>query len=201
MHLRPRPPVRMGMRYVLPLLLSVVFACNDRPPTTPETRPVENPNAGNTAIYDVDADDPYEIGDGSFLDMRPGAPIADFSGLLRAESSDDTGGGRPFHQIVGRRDQELGYLYTQADEGERIDYIVITSSDVVTEDGIRVGNSYAELVERLGEVEVQRGAEDTSLVYVSQGALRYGLNLANNQYDPAQTDIDPTTPITQIEIR
>ena len=192
------------MNYLLSILfLSLGLACNDRPPTTPETRPVENPNAGNTAIYDVDADDPYEIGDGSFLDMRPGAAIADFSGLLRVDrSSDDTGGGdRPVHQIVGRRDQELGYVYTQADEGERIDYIVITSPDVVTEDGIRVGNSYAELVERLGEVEVQRGAEDTSLVYVSQGALRYGLNLANNQYDPAQTDIDPTTAITQIEIR
>ncbi|WP_420460050.1 hypothetical protein [Neolewinella sp.] len=187
------------MKYVLPLLLSMMFACSDRPPTTPETRPVENPNAGNTAIYDVDADDPYEIGDGSFLDMRPGAATADFSGLLRADRSSGDKGGRPVHQIVGRNDEELGYLYTEADDGERIDYIVITSPDVVTEDGIRVGNSYAELVERLGEVEVQRGA-DTSLIYVTQGALRYGLNLANNQYDPARTDIDPTTAITQIEI-
>ena len=190
------------MNYLLPiLLLSLGLACNDRPPTTPETRPVENPNAGNTAIYDVDADDPYEIGDGSFLDMRPGSTITDFSGLLREDELVDDGGNTPIYRIVGRNDEELGYVYPDSADGERIDYIVITSPDVVTEDGIRVGNSYAELVERLGEVEVQRGAEDTSLVYVSQGALRYGLNLANNQYDPAQTDIDPTTAITQIEIR
>ena len=188
------------MRYVLPLLLCVVFACNDRPPTTPETRPVENPNAGNTAIYDVDADDPYEIGDGSFLDMRPGSTITDFTGLLREDELVDDGGNTPIYRIVGRNDEELGYVYPNSADGQRIDHIVITSPDVVTEDGIRVGNSYAELVERLGEVAVE-GSEDESLVYVTQGPLRYGLNLANAQYDPERTDIDPTTAITQIEIR
>ena len=187
------------MKYALLSLLLLVLSCSDRPPTTPETRPVENPNAGNTAIYDVDPDDPYEIGDGSFLDMRPGSRVAEFSKLLRPDSLRDGKNTSSIYRIIGRKKEELGYVHMKPQDTEVIDFITITSPDVVTEDGIRVGNSYAELVERLGKVHVE-GSEKEAKVFASQGALRYRLNVANNQYDLDATQIDPTTPITQIEI-
>ncbi|MBB4077633.1 hypothetical protein GGR28_000234 [Lewinella aquimaris] len=126
----------------LSLFLLLLYSCSDQPPTTPETRPVENPNAGNTAIYDVDADDPYEIGDGAFMEMRPGGDLAPFSREL------EQGDAGHFY-IKGRRGDRLGYLI--AVEESKIGSIHLTSTDVVTRDGLRVGNTFAELVERIGK--------------------------------------------------
>ncbi|MCP9237604.1 hypothetical protein [Lewinella sp. JB7] len=151
--------------YRLALLLLVLCACSDGPPTTPETRPVENPNAGNTAIYDVDADDPYEIGDGAFLDMRPGAPVATFRKLLKED------GGR--YNIRGRRRDRLGYVLTDA-SGETIASIHVTSPDVVTQNGIRVGLTQDELRERIGPITPGAPGPD-GLRCVTQDALTYCL--------------------------
>ena len=188
------------MYRITSLLLLTLLACSDRPPTTPETRPVENPNAGNTALYDVDPEDPYEIGDRSFLDMQPGDAIADYPNLLR-DSTLTTGDGTfTVYAIHGRNGEALGYLHPDPEDAGRIGHLVVTSADVVTEQGLRVGNSYAELVERMGEVEVH-GSEPASRVYANQGPLYFLLNVANNQYDLDPSTIDPTVVISQIEIR
>ncbi|THH41697.1 hypothetical protein [Neolewinella litorea] len=137
------------IRYALPVIF--LLGCSDSPPTTPETRPVENPNAGNTAIYDVDADDPYEIADSSFLDLSPGMALPQTESLREAGVL--TVGDQTFDRyfLTGRRQDTLAYLLV--DRGDRfISAIHITSSDVVTRDGLRVGNTYGELVERLGKL-------------------------------------------------
>lgn len=185
------------MRYLY-LMALLWLGCSDRPPTTPETRPVENPNAGNTAIYDVDPDDPYEIGDGSFLDMRPGLPLAAFDELLGAGEREEAAAATQVYYIRGRRGEELGYVVP---DGTRIGRVVITSPDVVTENGIRVGNSYAELTERRGRLRVgEVREEEPAYLYLIDGDLQYRLNLANNQYEVDTATMDPTAVITHIEI-
>ena len=181
------------------LLLSLLFLtrCADNPPTTPETRPVENPNAGNTAIYDVDADDPYEIGDGSFMDMRPGDPLAPFRDFLRPGSLETGEGSFEVHFIAGRRKDTLGYGFS--DDGNTIESITITSPDAVTQQGIRVGNSLSELRERLGQLELY-GTEVESRVYASKPPFRYRLN-ANAPAGPVDTSaIQSTTEVREIII-
>lgn len=180
---------------LLPLLL--LLACADNPPTTPETRPVENPNAGNTAIYDVDADDPYEIGDGSFMDMRPGDPLAPFSDFLHAGTVSSGEGTFDVYHITGRRDDTLGYVYS--DDGSTVGSIFITSPDAVTQQGIRVGNTVAELRERLGQLELY-GTELEARVYAAKPPFRYRLQ-ANA--DPGPIDsaaLDPATEVMEIII-
>ncbi|CAH1002034.1 hypothetical protein LEM8419_02949 [Neolewinella maritima] len=177
------------LRYLSFLL--VLLACSDRPPTTPETRPVEYPNAGNTAIYDVDPDDPYEIDDSSFLEMQPGQPIAPFvdlrPGTLR------TGDGElAVRYIPGRSNDTLGYV---AAEGGLIDHIVIWSTDVVTKNGIRVGNTYGELVERLGQL-APYGSGVEARVYATHDGLTYRLGM-NAPAGPLAS-VPDTVPIVEI---
>lgn len=137
------------LKYLLPALLLV--SCSDSPPSTPETRPVENPNAGNTAIYDVDPDDPYEAGDSSFLDLTPGMPLPGSPALLQAGVL--TVGSTTFDRyfLLGRRQDTLAYVLADP-EPQMIEAIYITSADVVTRQGLRVGNTYGELTERLGRL-------------------------------------------------
>ena len=181
--------------FLLPLLL--LLACADNPPTTPETRPVENPNAGNTAIYDVDEDDPYEIGDGSFLDMRPGDPLAPFTDFLHAGQLTDGEGTFDVFYIAGRRDDTLGYVYSS--DGSTVESIFINSPDAVTQQGIRVGNTVAELRERLGKLELY-GTEIEARAYASKPPFRYrlGTNAAPGPID--STALDPATEVVEIII-
>lgn len=132
------------LRYA-PLCL-LLATCSDQPPTTPETRPVENPNAGNTAIYDVDADDPYEIDDDSFLEITPGQPLSDNDFLLPGD------GDRRY--LRGRRGDTLGFVLLQ-DDGSSVAEVHVTSPDVVTKDGLRVGNTLGEVMERRGKLEAE----------------------------------------------
>lgn len=145
------------LRY-LPLLL--LLACNDRPPTTPETRPVENPNAGNTAIYDVDADDPYEVGNGSFLDLTPGQTVSSTDDRL--EQTEEG------YNLLGRKGERLGTV--TFDKDNRIKRITITSAAVVSRYGIRVGLSYPELIERTGATMIVH-PEDYENYAVHDGLL------------------------------
>ncbi len=182
-------------RLLLPVLLLV--GCSDGPPTTPETRPVENPNAGNTAIYDVDPDDPYEIGDGSFMDMEPGETLAAFSEFLVPGELKNGDGVFAVHYIIGRRKDTLGYVFSS--DTVSIESITILSPDAVTQDGIRVGNSFSELEERIGKVKVL-GSPIEARVYAYQPPFVYRLmmNASVGPVDPAT--IDPATPILSITI-
>ena len=181
---------------LLPLLL---LACSDGPPTTPETRPVEDPNAGNTAIYDVDPDDPYEIGDGEFLDMRPGDSLATFEDFLLPGTLRSGEGEFDVHYIRGRRQDTLGFVFSREHEGTLIESIYITSPNAVTQDGIRVGNTYAELYERRGAVPVT-GSEVEMRVYASDPPFRYRLDRIAGPGALDSADIEPNTSILAIII-
>lgn len=184
----------LPMHKYLPLLL-LCLGCNDRPPTTPETRPVEHPNAGNTAMYDVDPDDPYEIDDSSFLDMRAGSQVQAFPEILRLGTLENGEGSFPVYYISGRRDDTLGYVF--APDG-MIEQITVYSPDVVTKNGIRVGNTYQELVERIGPVTTH-GTEIKSRVYATKDGLTYRLSMLdqNNLID----SVPAGTTITEIILR
>ncbi|MGB3800923.1 MAG: hypothetical protein WA952_13995 [Lewinella sp.] len=182
-------------RLLVPLFF--FLACSDSPPTTPETRPVENPNAGNTAIYDVDPDDPYEIGSGSFMDMRPGDTVDTHSDWLTPGTLVNGEGEFDVYYILGRRSDTLGYVYS-ADE-RTIESIIIESTDAVTQDGIRVGNTFGELTERLGVVDVI-GSEIEARVYATKAPFRYRLGMNSGPGPVDTSEIDPATPILTIEI-
>ncbi len=185
------------LKHATALLLFV--ACSDNPPTTPETAPVENPNAGNTAIYDVDPDDPYELSDSSFLDMRPGLDIGPFRAFLRPGTLLVDGQDQSVYYVEGRDRERLGYVNVQEAEDLRIREIHITSPDVVTRSGLRVGNSYQEFLERLGPLDIVGGGDEP--VYLRHGKLAYRLSGNNLRpaFDPAATDT--TIKITEIVIK
>jgi hypothetical protein len=119
----------------------LILGCTDSPPTTPETRTVQLPNAGNTAIYDVDPDDPYEVGDNEFLTLQPGQYTNRYGTRLITPFAGDP----VRYHIIGSRDDTLGYL--RAPSG-RIQSIHITSPNVVTQNGLRIGMQRGEVRQR-----------------------------------------------------
>ncbi len=185
------------MRNLFPLLLFLA-ACSDAPPTTPETRPVENPNAGNTAIYDVDPDDPYEIDARSFLDLTPGAPVA-ASKYLIDEGIMDTGDGEAhLYYIHGDRNDTLGYLLLKPGD-ELIGDIHIKSPDVVTTNGIRVGVTHGELKERLGKLTYSEAIYGNAILASTDG-MSYQLEFYRPDSFGPLPEVPDDTQVTEIII-
>ncbi|NJB85119.1 hypothetical protein GGR26_000864 [Lewinella marina] len=159
------------LKYTLAGLM--LASCSDGPPHTPETRPVEHPNAGNTAIYDVDADDPYEMGDSSFLDLYPGMPLPATDALAPAGevSVQETTFDR--YWLMGEREDTLAYVLVDR-PNRTISSIHVVSPDVATRAGLRVSNSFDEIRQRTGATKVVKDPEGQPLLR-GDGWIHYRL--------------------------
>lgn len=186
------------------LCLLALTACGGEPKSITDTSGLEtpaadtpDPNDGNTAIYDVDADDPYLLSNGYFLGMTPGGSLAGYKDGLRAGQISTGEGEFDVLFIDGAEGDELGYVYAMESDAPTIDQITITSPKVVTEKGIRVGLSFNELQQRLGPVEVY-ASEIESRVYASKDGITYRLNTNGTPGKTKAEDIAGDVEVMQI---
>ena len=182
----------INARHFLTLLLPLfLFTCG--PATEPVTEgagvdteadsDIENPNADNTDIYDVDPEDPYLISNGTFLGLKPGEPLAEYAPTLRSGVVQTGDGDYTVYFIDGAEGDELGYVmrgdYAYDD---KIGDIYVTHPSVVTEQGIRVGTTVKELRERIGAVTFH-GSEIESRVTGSKDGIGYRLDIPSTEYN------------------
>jgi len=196
------------IKLILLLQLSLLFiACGADAPDTMEDRTsaegtgeavLEDPNGDNTDNYAIDEDDPYLINADGLLGMTPGSVLADFSAGLR-EGKLETGEGEfDVYYIDGAEGEELGYLVPEPRDESLIGEITITSTKVVTEPGLRVGNTFAELQERLqSDLEVY-GSEAEGRTYAVSKGVWYRLDAGNWMQDIEQSTIPPDTRVIEI---
>jgi hypothetical protein len=189
----------------LALLLLFLISCSSNPDTITETTDIELPTVKtddsktdiNAIIANSDADDPYMLSNDYFLGMTPGGSLADFIDVLRdGELKTGEGSFKVFY-IDGAEGDELGYVYSREDGNGSINQITITSPKVVTEDGIRVGTSFNELTQQLGEVEVF-ASEIESRVYATKGGTTYRLATNGIAGQTSAEDIKGDVKVLQI---
>lgn len=196
-------PVHFLSALLLTLLLCTCGETNTDPDgagvDTVEMDDTEQPNQDNTSIYDVDPDDPYLVSNGYFLGFKPGEPIAEYVDGLRKGRLRTGEGDFDVFFIDGAEGNELGFLTADPANEQNIGNITITSPAVVTEEGIRIGLSYEELVERIGAITFH-GSEVESRVIGNKHGLSYRLEMESNKYDLDNSTIKPATKVTQIVI-
>lgn len=188
----------------LALLLLFLVSCGNETKSitdipeveTPDVE-TEDPNENNTAIYDVDADDPYLLSNGYFLGMTPGGSLADFKDGLRDGELKTGEGSFPVFYIDGAEGDELGYVYSMDGKDGKINEITITSPKVVTEEGVRVGLSFNELTQRIGELEVF-ASEIESRVYATKDGITYRLSTNGIAGKTTAEDIKGDVEVMQI---
>lgn len=188
-------------------LLFALFSCGSDK-TIADTKGIEtpaadtpDPNDGNTAIYDVDDDDPYLISNSHFLGLTPGGSLAEFVDGLRSGVLQTGEGDFDVHYIDSAEGDELGYVMADPRDENTIGNIYVTSPKVVTEKGIRVGMSYAELQEKMGRLEVHGSEiEGYTHAYADADGLAFRLDSGNWSYEVDPTAIKPETEILEIVI-
>lgn len=159
---------------------------------------LEDPNGDNTDNYAIDTDDPYLVNMDGLLGMMPGNLLSDFSAGLREGKLDTPDGEFDVLYIDGAEGEELGYLVPEPRDERMIGEITITSSKVVTEPGLRVGNTFAELQDRLaGDMEVY-GSEAEGRTYAVSDGIWYRLDAGNWMQEVEQSTIPPDTKVIEI---
>lgn len=192
----------MYLRNILPLLLCLFLCTCDRAQETTETAAAppapETEDAPEPAASVPEVDAPYTLKDGALMGIKAGEPLADFaaglrSGVLRTGEADFE-----VYYIDGAEGNELGYLMAD-DNGEEITDVTLTSSDVMTEQGIAVGMTYAQLQEKLGEFEVF-GSEIEGYTHAVKDGYWYRLDAGNwsDKVDP--NTLQPDTKILSISL-
>jgi hypothetical protein len=182
-------------------LVFLVSTCGNRPETIADTNGLEvpadtttNPNDGKLAIYEVD---PYKLTNGEFLGLKPGASLADHKEGLRDGKLRTGGGIFDVFYIDSAEGNELGYVLPDPRDPGAIRSIVITSPNVVTEKGVRIGIEFPELMQRLGAVSIS-GSEVESRVYAKAGQLQYRLDMASISPNIKSSEVPAGTKVMEI---
>ena len=193
-----------GQVCLVALLSLTTLACGDGRTSTDAAIPVppaaDAANVDEESIYEVDDEDPYKIFNGTFLDMAPGQALEVHSKRLNKGVLKTADGELEAYFIEGPRGEELGYVMPDPNDPSLLGDLHITSPGVVTERGVRVGNSYGELVERLGKLEVH-GSELESRTYATDGKLHYRLDEPHNTYEVAADEVSPNAKVLAIVVR
>ncbi len=156
-------------------------------------------NVDEESIYEVDPEDPYLIFNGTFFDLAPGQAIAPALKLLQKGKLRLGKGKTKVYFIEAPDGAELGFLLPDPSDEARIGSIYVTSDRVVTQQGIRVGISYAELKERLGALELYRSVSD-GRIYAKSEDLQYRLDEAQISAQLALDAVAGSTKVVEIVI-
>lgn len=195
-----RPTKLLSLLFFLPLFTACGGSASEADVyvEADDEETLEAPNEDNTDLYDVDLDDPYLIQEFKFLGMSPGMMLADFSAGLREGKLRTGEGDFDVYYIDGAEGEELGYLVPEPRDERMIGEITITSPMVVTEPGLRVGNTFAELQERLqGDLEVF-GSEVEGRTYAISKGIWYRIDAGNWMQEVDQASIDPNAKVIEI---
>ncbi len=182
---------------LLLFLSLLLLSCNNEQPATGNqepataTDPLPEQNQGNLDIYDVDPEDPYEMDEDAFLGIRVGDPLSAHQAGLRPGDR----AGIEVHFIDGADGTELGYVMTSSDG--TIEMIAIQSPNVVTRNGLRIGNSFGEMTERIGKTELM-ASEVKEQVYARANGITYRLQTFGNSRLVAPMDVEPEARIIEI---
>ncbi|MEM0991452.1 MAG: hypothetical protein AAF847_15830 [Bacteroidota bacterium] len=93
----------------------------------------------------------------------------------------------------------LGQLYADPLNQAFVGDIVITSPEVVTDEGVKIGMTFTELKNKFNQYEVH-GSEIESRVSFVQANHAYRLDYPSNQYDLDESEIPSDAKVIEIKI-
>lgn len=141
------------------------------------------------------------IDDSSFYGIGVGRQISDLpKDRIAATSRSNGEGSFKIFAIQDNAGVELGHFYPDPNNQLRVGTIVITTSAAQTTEGLRIGSTYDEIMQKVREFMVHGSEiEARTHVYFRNFALRLDHLSTEWELDPAS--IPPHSRVTQILIR
>lgn len=172
------------------------------PKTTegPKTGAEQMVQSNEEALTALQSGDPYTVdGEGAFLGMKVGESIKYYEDVLRDGIIRSGEGEFEVHYIDAAEGYELGYIIPESEDRGEIGQIIITSENVLTEQGIKVGMTFAELRNKLGQFKVY-GSPIEARTYAEKDDYIYRLDVNSPPGELSADAIPATTKVLYISL-
>jgi len=132
----------------------------------------------------------------AFLGMRPGDKLTDQRDRL-TKTVIKTGEGDFDAWAILYVGETVGHIFPDIQDQSRIGSIVITSSDAVTDSGIRVGSTWEDLKDAFPQIPVH-GSEIEGQTFANHGHVSYKLNVNFWSYQLSEEELKSIKDDTEI---
>lgn len=155
--------------FSLSFFFILTMSCNET--KTPSTAVQE----ATTATEVIDKEVPLTIFQHSFLNVSPGGQIAEHEAVLEKALIQTGEGEVGIYNLKDANNTVVAYFLADPMDNQLIGNLYITSPLAQTEDGIRIGDTFGDLVTKYKELEVS-GSEIKSQIYANQGNLFFKID-------------------------
>lgn len=104
------------------------------------------------------------------------------------------------YKILSTTNEHLADIYPKPNNTNLVGQIEIISPKAETREGLKIGSTYKELLDKLGSVEVH-GSEIEGRTYASKNNIYYQLDTRNFTYEIDPITIKPNTEVLAIILR
>ncbi len=187
--------------FLITLFLLIGFGCTPKDNSSTTTPPKEETsNTDMDAKSEPEEVNPYLIGKKSFMGLTPGNLIADHSDVLEKSVLKTGEGDFEVFNIKDESGEVLGNILPDPRDESKIGIITITSTKASTSEGAKIGITFKELEEVLGELPVH-GSEIESRTSAFKGNWSFLLDAAFPSYEIDKNELDVNVRIKVIDIR
>jgi hypothetical protein len=154
-------------------------------------------NEAPQPILEVEDENEYIIYPTGLMGLKIGGPIDKKSVSIVADLLETGEGSFLVYRILGDNSEEVGFIYPDPNDENKIGDIEVTNPKFKTEKGVGIGATIEELKELYQNVEIH-GSEIEGRTSATAGGLSFLLNVNFWTYEIEESEIEPTTKIIGI---
>lgn len=166
--------------------LALLISCDETKTPAAETQNETSTTTEPTPEEEIEKEVPLTIFQNSFLGIAPGDQVAEHKALLEEDLLQTGEGDFEIYNIKEAKNGVVAYFLADPMDNELIGDIFITSPLAKTEDGIAIGHTFGDLVNKYPDLEVH-GSEIEAQTFADQGNLSFKIDEPHTTYD---LDID-----------
>jgi len=153
-----------------------------------------------TTTKEAEVEIPLTIFENSFLNISPGSQIAEHKASIEEGVLQTGEGNFEVYNIHDAQKKVVAYFLADPVDNELVGDVYVTSPLAQTEDGIRIGDTFGDLVTKYSALEVH-GSEIESQTFANLGSLSFKIDAAHTTYDLEISAVSKEAKIIEIVIK
>lgn len=161
----------------------LLISCNETNTTTEEVS--KTPNTDHKIVEEINKEEeeiPLIVFQNSILSMSPGHPIKEYETVIEKGLLETGEGDFEIFNLKDSKGNVVAYFLPDPNDNSLIGDIYITSSEAQTEDGIKIGQTFGDLLDKHADLEVH-GSEIEAQTFANYGNLSFEIDEAHSTYD------------------
>lgn len=159
-------------------------SCNETNTTTEAVTKTENIDnkVEEKTIQEEEKEVPLIIFQNSILSMSPRHPIKEYEAVIEKDLLETGEGNFEIFNLKDAKNNVVAYFLPDPNDNSLIGEIYVTSPEAQTEDGIKIGQTFGDLLDKHPDLEVH-GSEIEGQTFANYGNLSFKIDEPHSTYD------------------